>query len=237
MLRTIFWYSAGWVYLFATMPVLYRIKYLERKGRLAEKEALANRFSMRIARRLFFLTGSAVEVSGAEKLPEGPVLFVSNHQSHIDSAVIHGFICRPKGFIADKDAGNIPILRSWMKYMKCIFIDRTNARSNIINMENGVKLLMQGHSLVIYPEGRINASNQLIDFKKGFLKMAAKAGVPIVPVTIRDSFKVMNRNGFGINSARIKCIISDPIYVSAINHRNETAQLKKVRDTIANSLL
>ncbi len=237
MLRTIFWYTTGWIYLFFTMPVLYRIKYLEYRGRLAEKEALANRFSMRLARGLFCLTGSSVEVSGAQKLPDGPVLFVSNHQSHIDSAVIHGFICRAKGFIADKDAGNIPILRTWMKYMKCIFIDRKNARSNIISLEKGIRLLRQGHSLVIYPEGKINASNQLIDFKKGFCKLAAKAGVPIVPVTIRDSCRIMNRDGFGIRPASIKCIISDPIYVSSFSHKNETVQIKKVRDTIANNLM
>lgn len=237
MLRTIFWYAAGWAYLFITMPMLYRVKYLESKGRLAEKEALANRFSMMIARGLFYLTGSTVEVVGAERLPDGPALFVSNHQSHMDSAVIHGFICRPKGFVADKDAGNIPILRTWMKYMKCIFIDRKNAGSNISNLENGIKLLKQGHSLVIYPEGKINASNQLADFKKGCLKLAAKAGVPVVPITIRDSCRVMNRDGFGISPARIKCIISDPIYISALNYKNEAAQIKKVRDVIANNLM
>jgi 1-acyl-sn-glycerol-3-phosphate acyltransferase len=219
------------------MPVLYRIKYLESKGRLDEKESLANRFSMMIARGLFYMTGSKVEVEGIEKLPAGPVLFVSNHQSHMDSAVIHGFICRPKGFIADKDAENIPILRTWMKYMKCIFIDRKNARRNISSLENGIKLLKQGHSLVIYPEGKINASNQLADFKKGCLKLAVKAGVPVVPVTIKDSCRIMNGKGFGISPARICCIISDPVYIAALNYKDETNHLKKVRDIIANNLL
>lgn len=237
MFRTIFWYAAGWAYLFITMPMLYRIKYLESKGRLVEKEALANRFSMMIARGLFYLTGSTVEISGAERLPDGPALFVSNHQSHMDSAVIHGFIRRPKGFIADKDAVNIPILRTWMKYMKCIFIDRKNAGRNISSLEKGIKLLKQGHSLVIYPEGKINASDHLIDFKKGCLKLAVKAGVPVVPVTIRDSYRIMNPKGFGISPVRIRCIISDPIYISALNGKNEAAQIKKVRDVIANNLM
>ncbi len=237
MLRTIFWYAAGWAYLFVTMPVLYRIKYLEKKGRTDERDALADRFSMKLARGLFYLTGSTAEVTGVEKLPEGPVLFVSNHQSHMDSAVIHGFIRKPKGFVADKDAGRIPIIRTWMKYMKCIFIDRGNARRNIANLEYGIELLKQGHSLVIYPEGRINAESSLIDFRKGCLKLAAKAGVPVVPVTIRDSFRIMNRNGFGISSARVRCIISDPIYISAHDAKNEAAQIKKVRDIIAKNLI
>jgi 1-acyl-sn-glycerol-3-phosphate acyltransferase len=219
------------------MPVLYRIKYLERKGKTDEKEALANRFSMRLARGLFYLTGSSVEVEGIERLPEGPVLFVSNHQSHMDSAVIHGFIPRPKGFVADKDAGRIPILRTWMKYMKCIFIDRGNARRNIRSLESGIKLLKQGHSLVIYPEGRINASGRLADFKKGCLKLAAKAGVPVVPVTIRYSSSIMDRKGLKIRPARIRCIISDPIDISNLSDRNEAVQIKKVREIIAKSLM
>jgi 1-acyl-sn-glycerol-3-phosphate acyltransferase len=237
MLRTIFWYAAGWTYLVVTMPVLYRIKYLEKKGRTEDAEALANRFSMTIARVLFRLTGSSVEVEGAERIPDGPVLFVSNHQSHMDSAVIHGFIDKPKGFIADKDAGRIPIIRTWMKYMKCIFIDRSNARRNIRSLDTGIRLLKQGHSLVIYPEGRINASSRLLEFKKGCLKLAAKAGVPVVPVTIRDSFRLMNREGFGIGSARIRCIISDPIYITGHDDKNEAAQIKKVRDIIAKNLM
>lgn len=237
MLRTIFWYAAGWTYLFVTMPVLYRIKYLEKKGRTDEKEELASRFSMMLARGLFYLTGSSVEVEGIEKLPDGPVLFVSNHQSHMDSAVIHGFIRRPKGFFADKDAGRIPILSTWMKYMKCIFIDRSNARRNIRSLENGISLLKQGHSLVIYPEGRINASSRLIEFRKGCLKIAARAGVPVVPVTIRDSYRIMNRKGFDIDSAKVRCIISDPIYISNLSDKDEAAQIKKVRDIIAKNLM
>jgi|LSQX01.2.fsa_nt_gb 1-acyl-sn-glycerol-3-phosphate acyltransferase len=225
------------------MPVLYRIKHLENRGRNKEKEALAYRFSMMLARGLFYLTGSTVELLGLEKLPDGPVLFVSNHQSHLDSAVIHGFIPRPKGFVADKDAENIPILRTWMKYMKCIFIDRKNVMQNINSMENGIRLLKEGHSLVIYPEGRINASNQLANFKKGGLKMAIKAGVPVVPVILKDTHLIMNRSGFGIRKAHIKCIISDPICVQPQNGRNSknnkhaAAQMKKVREIIANNLL
>ncbi len=235
MFRTVFWYAAGWTYLFITMPVLLRIRYLEKQGRIDDKRDLASRFSMMLARGLFFLTGSTVDVTGMENIPDGPVLFVSNHQSHMDNAVIHGFIRKPKGFIADKDAQNIPILSTWMKYMNCIFIDRKNVKYNIRSMERGIRSLKAGHSLVIYPEGRINASRQLIDFRKGCIKLAVKAGVPIVPVTLADTCKVMSKKGF-LSSAHVKCIISEPVYLSNLKGVDEKSTIKKIRDIIANNL-
>ena len=237
MLRTFFWYAAGWIYLAITIPALAWVKYLDKKGSYAERDAFAGRFSMMLARGLFYLTGSSIDIKGVENLPEGPVLFVSNHPSHMDSAVIHGFIRKPKGFVADKDASRIPILRTWFKYMKCVFIDRKNAMQNIKSMEESLKLLKKGHSLVIYPEGRINASGKLNSFRNGCFKLAVKAGVPVVPITLINTGKIMNRAGRGINGASVKCIISEPVTFVHSDEKNENAQVEKVREIIAKNLI
>ena len=236
MLRTFFWYAAGWIYLAITIPALAWVKYLDKKGRYAERDAFAGRFSMMLARGLFYLTGSSIDIKGAENLPEGPVLYVSNHPSHMDSAVIHGFIRKPKGFVADKDAGRIPILKTWFKYMKCVFIDRKNAMQNIRSMEESLKLLKKGHSLVIYPEGRINDSGKLNSFRNGCLKLAVKSGVPVVPITLINTGKIMNRSGRAIHGASVKCIISEPI-TFVHSDENENAQVEKVREIIAKNLI
>lgn len=236
MLRTFFWYAAGWIYLAVTIPALIRIKYLDKKGRYSERDAYAGRFSMMLARGLFYLTGSSIDIKGAENIPEGPVLFASNHPSHMDSAVIHGFIRKQKGFVADKDAARIPILRTWFKYMKCVFIDRKNAMLNIKSMEKGLNILKEGHSLVIYPEGRINASDKLLSFRKGCLKLAVKAGVPVVPITLVNTGGIMDRAGRSIRSASVKCIISEPVSFEHFDEKNEDAQVEKVREIIAKNL-
>lgn len=237
MFRTVFWYCASWIYLFITLPALFRVKRLEKRGKIQERDGFANRFSMMLARGLFYLTGSSVEIKGIENIPaEGAVLFVSNHQSHMDSAVIHGFIPKQKGFIADKDARNIPILSTWMKYMKSIFIDRTDKRRNVRSMEECVRILMEGCSMVIYPEGKLNEGKQLGEFRKGCVRLAAKAGVPVVPLTINNSFQLMNRNGSGIRRAAVQCIISKPIYINSLEKENENAILQEIRKTIASNI-
>jgi len=237
MLRTIIWYILGWTFLFITFPALWKVKYLERRGRLEERDLFANRFSMFLAKGLFIFTGSTISIKGIENIPDDqPVLFVSNHQSHMDSAIIHGFIKHPKGFIADKEVKNIPILRTWMKYMKCIFIDRGSIRDNIHSMEYGVRILRNGHSMVIYPEGKLDEGKRLGNFKKGCIKLAVKAGVPIVPITMINSARVMNRDGTKIRSAAVECIISQPIYITSLDNSNESILIKEVRDIIAKNL-
>ncbi len=238
MLRTFFWYAAGWAYLIITLPALLRVKYLEKRRRIGERDEFANNFSMMLARGIFRLTGSSVKVTGTENIPSGKaVLFVSNHQSHMDSAVIHGFIKIKKGFIADKEVRNIPILRTWLKYMKSIFIDRADMRHNVRCVEESVRILREGCSMVIYPEGRLDEGKQLGEFRKGCVRLAVKAGVPIVPLTVKNSYLLMDRNGSKIRPASVQCIISQPIDIATLKCEKESIILQKIRDTIAANLI
>lgn len=237
MLRTIVWYALGWTFLFITFPALWRVKYLEKRGKLDERDQFANKFSMFLARGLFIFTGSTIKVKGTENIPNGQsVLFVSNHQSHMDSAIIHGFIKCPKGFIADKEVNNIPILRTWMKYMKCILIDRGNVRENIHSMEKSINILKSGHSMVIYPEGKLDEGRRPGNFKKGCIKLAVQAGVPIIPVTMINSAHVMNKKGSKIRSSAVECIISKPISAAYLENKPESQIIQEIRDIIVKNL-
>jgi len=198
---------------------------------------LADKFTRSFAKLLFFLSGSTIRVVGKENIPKGqPVLFVSNHQSHMDSVIIHGFIDIPKGFISIVEVKKLPILRTWMKYIKCVFMDRSNSRQVFMCIEQSIGLLKQGHSMVIYPEGRLSDGETVVEFKNGCLRIAIKAGVPIVPITIRGSHKVMTKNGSRIKPAAIECIISEPIHTKDIGKDEEKNLVKNVRDIIISNI-
>jgi 1-acyl-sn-glycerol-3-phosphate acyltransferase len=238
MFRTVFWYAASWVYLVITLPALTRVKYLEKKLRIKERDEFANNFSMMLARGIFRLTGSSVRITGVGNIPvDRAVLFVSNHQSHMDSAIIHGYIKMRKGFIADKEVRNIPILRTWLKYMKSVFVDRVDMRHNVLCMEESLRILKEGCSMVIYPEGRLDEGKQLGEFRKGCVRLAVKAGVPIVPLTMRNSHLLMNRDGSKIRSAFVQCIISRPIDIAMMKSEKESVIIQKIRNTIAANLV
>jgi 1-acyl-sn-glycerol-3-phosphate acyltransferase len=217
--------------------MLIRIGHLERKGETGKRDKLADKFSMKLAKGLFRLTGSSLEITGMENVPcDRPVLFVSNHQSHMDSAVIHGFINVPKGFIVDKDANNIPIIRKWLKYMKCVPVDRKNAVKNIHSMEKAIEYLREGHSMVIYPEGRLDEGKCLMKFRTGCVRLAMKAKVSIVPVTVIDTWRVMNRNATKISSAKIRCIISPAVDISGFKKSDEKAIITQLYNIIERNL-
>ena len=64
-------------------------------------------------RFLFYISGSKIDIIGAENIPRNKsVLFVSNHESHFDNVIIHGFICKKKAFISIVEVQKIPIIRN-----------------------------------------------------------------------------------------------------------------------------
>lgn len=66
------------------------------------------------------------------------------------------------------------MIRTWMRYLGCIFLDRENARSAMNSLREGTELLKKGYSITIFPEGTRSRSDQMGDFKSGAFKMAEK---------------------------------------------------------------
>ena len=137
-------------------------------GKERSKERLIDGFTAWIARRLFYLTGSKVQIAGLENIPdEGPVVFVSNHQGHMDSIVIQGFIHKHKAFVSVIEAYKLPIIRTWLKEMKCVFLDRKDPRQSLISINQAIEYIRQGQSMVVFPEGKLSSGETAGDFHKG----------------------------------------------------------------------
>ena len=81
-----------------------------------------------------------------------------------------------------------------MKHMYCVFMDRSSLRKSSEAIIHGIKILKDGHSLVIFPEETRSKGNSLGDFKAGSFKLATKSKKPIVPITISGSYKIMEAN-------------------------------------------
>lgn len=230
MLRKTYWYSMGWVYLIVTYPMLWLVRFYDRIGKTNRKERLADKISSRICRVLFYLSGSKITMNGLENVPkEGAVLFVSNHQGHFDGLVIHGFIDKPKGFVSIVEASKAPVISTWMREMNSVFMDRKDLRQSLVCINKAIQLLQQGHSMVVFPEGKLSASAQPSEFNRGWLKLATRSGVPIVPVSIDGTYKAFGKNGEWVKSAHVKCVISKPIYISDIKKADENAFVNNLK--------
>ncbi len=237
MVRTIVWFIYFWWHLFTLQPSLCRIKALDKAGNIVERDALVSNKAKGWARSLVSLSGCKVEVTGEEHIPEDEaVLFVSNHQGNFDIPILLGFIKKPKAFVAKNELRKFPIIGTWMKYMNCIFMDRDNPRESIKAINHGAKILKEGYSLVIFPEGTRSKDGTLGVFKPGAFKLATKSGVCIVPVTIKGSNQIMKKGSFIIKPAEVEVVISPAIKMEQGLDKDTKALAENVRNIISENL-
>jgi 1-acyl-sn-glycerol-3-phosphate acyltransferase len=234
MLRTIIWFLHFWGYLILIMPSLLKVRALHRAKKIEMRDREVDRIVKKWARSMVNFSGSKVIVTGGEHIPpRGGVVFISNHQGNFDIPILLGFIDKPKAFIAKKELKKFPLISSWMYYMNCVFMDRSSARAGLKAIQEGVAFLKQGYSQIIFPEGTRSWGDQLGEFKPGSFKLATKAEVPIVPVTIKGSYNIMEANGGLIKPAVVEVFISEPVPTIGLSKKEVEQLPEKVRNIIA----
>lgn len=181
-------------------------------------------------------TGSEVTVEGLDFLPEGPVLFVSNHEGNFDIPVILSNIPKPFGFISKKEVKKLPVIPTYMEDMNCVFIDRTDRRSALKSIADTAQKLKEGHSILIFPEGTRSKGAELGEFKAGFMRIATDAQVPIVPIAIKGTADIMEKNNNTIKSAKVVLCVLEPIPAEQFSAMPSKEAIKLVRGVIEEAL-
>jgi len=237
LLRTIVWYSNFVISTICKIPQIYKVKSLVKAGKLDEVEAYVYKITSRWAMSQVKISGAKVKVFGEENIPKDiPVLFVSNHQSNFDIALFMSYINKPKGYISKFEMKKIPVLSTWMEYMHCVFMERANIRKAAQAINEGIKILKSGYSLVIFPEGTRSKSDNMNEFKAGGLKLATKSKVPVVPVTIKGSYKLMEANNSKIKPAEVEMYIHPMIETWSLTREEETTLSERVKAIIGSKL-
>ena len=203
MLRMIYVLIYMGVYLLYSIPTLQKVKKLDSSMPVKIRDHIIHELPKRWSRGIMKRTGSNIQISGQESIPEGPVLFVANHVGDFDVPVLLGSIPKPFGFISKMEVKKLPIISDWMIMISCIFIDRKNRRQAVQSIKEGGKMLREGHSLLIFPEGTRNKGGKLKEFKTGGIRMAKDAGVPIIPVVITGTADMFENQRRGIKPCDI----------------------------------
>ena len=202
-------------------------------GKIKERDILVNQTTTHWAKALIKMNSSSVVVHGAENLPKDTaVVFISNHQGNYDIPILMGYIDKPKFFIAKIEVLKLPLIRSWMKYMQCVFMDRKDIRQSLQTINLGVENVKKGYSALIFPEGTRSKGGPVADFKPGSFKLATKAGVPIVPITISGSYKLMEQQGMIMKPGVVDLYIHPPIETSHLTKEELNGLSDKVREII-----
>lgn len=161
-----------------------------------------------------------------------PAVFIANHNSAIDP-YLFGMIAIENSFVTSWPF-KIPVYRFFMK-----LAGYTNATQGWEEIrKEGKELLDAGCSVTVWPEGHRSRNGRLNRFKKGAFALAVEAGVPIIPVCILGSGKVLSPGEVLLNTGRVELIVLDPLYPEGEGGAAEMISelRKKARTVIENTL-
>ncbi|HEV7474115.1 MAG TPA: lysophospholipid acyltransferase family protein [Pyrinomonadaceae bacterium] len=220
--RLHYWWSlfvAAMLLLFLGPPVLF-VAWLTGKHDLVYPWALFG------ARNWLRLSGVKIQVKGAEHLDSSQTyVFISNHRSYLDTATLFVYTGRRLGLLAKKELLGVPILGFGMGFVNIMAIDRSNSERARQTVEAATERIRSGISFGVFAEGTRATPGEFLPFKKGAFYMAAQAGVPIVPVAIRNSDYLMGKGTGEARGGTIEMIMLPPVPTTGCSTDEEIKQL------------
>jgi 1-acyl-sn-glycerol-3-phosphate acyltransferase len=150
----------------------------------------------------------SIKISGKENIPvDGAYILISNHQSMTDIMALYSTFIHFK-WVSKRENFKIPFVGWVLTMNQDIRLARSNPRSMIKMMNQCVCALGKGIPVLLFPEGTRSRNGKLRNFKEGAFKIAKKAGVPIVPVVLDNTWKAtIDKNGLLKEKADIKMCI------------------------------
>ena len=189
-------------------------------------------------RCILWITGVETTVIGEEQVPDEPVLFVGNHRSYFDILLTYSRCRNLTGFVAKKEMLNYPFLRTWMKRVYCLFLDRDNIREGLKTILTAIEQVKNGISVFIFPEGTRNKGDELslLPFHAGSFKIAEKSGCPIVPVALNNTINIFEGHLPYIRKTHVVLEYCSPIYMNEMEKEDrkkiDVYCQKIIKDTI-----
>jgi 1-acyl-sn-glycerol-3-phosphate acyltransferase len=183
---------------------------------------------------ILWITPVQTQLTGKSNIkPNQSYVVVANHQSIYDILVVYGHLPLDFKWVMKIELRKMPFVGFACEKMGHIYVDRQNRQASVQAMEAAKSKLVDGTSVVFFPEGTRSNGNQLKPFKKGAFRMAKDLQLPILPISISGADRVLKSGGFIITPGQIKLIIHEPINVDVINNNDSNDLIKKVEAVIA----
>lgn len=163
-------------------------------------------------------------------------VIVANHQSMTDIPILHGHLGLNIKWIMKKELEKIPIFSPACRQLGCICVDRSNHEAALKSMQEAKKELSRKASVFFFAEGSRSRNGKVMPFKKGAFVFACETGLPILPVTIKNSFHILPSDSLDLTPGVVDVIVHRPVYVSAYHLDCLDEMIRRVRETIAKTI-
>jgi putative phosphoserine phosphatase/1-acylglycerol-3-phosphate O-acyltransferase len=196
-----------------------------------------NFFTAAWTRMLMASIGIDLNVIGEENLTaKRPAVFIFNHRNQADPFIAGRLISDNFTSVGKKELEKDPIMGTIGKVMDAAFIDRDDPKAAIETLRKIEELARKGLSVLIAPEGTRLDTTEVGPFKKGPFRIAMAAGIPIVPIVIRNAEVIAERNSSTFNPGTVDVAVFPPIPVDDWTTENLEERIAEVRQLYLDTL-
>lgn len=159
----------------------------------------------------FRLTGTRVQIDSGPPLPSGGAVLVANHASYLDGAVLAAGLPGVMTYVAKDELARLPITHLFLRRLGVMFVRRTGSLDDRADLQPILEAVRRGEKVVFFPEGTFTRKTGLRPFRLGAFFIAAKAGVPVVPVTIAGTRSMLRARGWIPRREALSVHIGQPL--------------------------
>jgi len=160
---------------------------------------------------LFFILGIKVKLVTKDKIPPPPVLFFATHRGNLDIPLLSYSLPGGVTYLSKEELFSVPVLNIILHTIASIPIKREDAKNALESLKETSKLLKNNVNVVIFPEGTRSVDGKIGTIKRGGIILAKSSNIPIVPVIIKDGFKIYPKKSIFPNSGEVEIIVEKPI--------------------------
>lgn len=197
-------------------------------------QSLRRRMVRGAARLALFLCGMRLKVLHLERLPTEPCVVVANHCSYLDGIVLFAALPPVFGFVIKREMSRVPLANMLLRRIGSHYVDRGRGQRGARDTRKLLKRANSGGALAFFPEGTFRHEPGLGTFRHGAFVIAARAGLPVVPIAIRGTRAALPPGGLRPAPGRIEVELADVLPPPASGDEAEIeATLRAARRAIA----
>ena len=202
--------------------------FFDSTGKLQHKVAVT------WARMLLTVFQVKVQVIGAHRLsPDQHYVFCSNHFSLIDTPIMFSSMPREFRILARHGLWRVPFIGWHLNRAGHVPVNRENPREAKKSITRAAEKIQSGYSTLLFPEGGRTRTEEMRAFKPGAAYIAIEAGVPIVPMAIVGSRKVLEPGSTHLRPGRVELRVGDPIPTADLRNRDAKDTIARVQEEVA----
>ncbi len=188
----------------------------------------------------FRIGGIRVEEEDRRRIePVATRIYMPNHESLVDMPVVLYVLPGANGTLIKAEAFRWPLVGWGFRAVGFTAVDRGSARSARRSLDALTTRIRDGHSLVIAPEGTRSRTGRLGRFRSGGFRIAARAGVPVVPISVRGAREILPPGSRLVYPGRVRVRYHDQVETAGVEERDRVAirrLIDEVRGAVASGL-